>query len=477
MVHKENVWLSPVELTKYVHTEILKREYLNNGIIEKSVFENKNFHPEIIDLLLSQKVIFLHHFGYQNNKRQEEYIIPNYLPLINHSGADLSLMTFGLDTPLFVLKFKRYLPFGIINQLICHFGQLPDQKKFWRDFLIFTIDRQAKIMINLDLDNLQIKVFAEFKKTTSPDFQNNVEKYLFYSIMAVYWDFKALPDNLDSFIKNYTKANMSITNEGEKLDLDYSEDLIRSFYNDQSCRPNDLYISKDNVNFLKYKALCAVDAYQNRLMNFKTNNKGEFIQNRELPFHMFQNFTNRNLRSMKKIFISYSRKDKKFKDDLKTHLKILERYCVAKAWSCEEMKAGEWDSQIQDELAESDIIIYMVSDNFLASDYIMEKEVNTGIDYVKDNPSKKIICVLVRECAWDSWQFLADNFKADGAAHQSTTLGKYQFIPWHIFNAKEDHEREELIALEQWNRNGYEVRSLAYKQICNKVLEAIKQIS
>ena len=199
------------------------------------------------------------------------------------------------------------------------------------------------------------------------------------------------------------------------------------------------------------------------------------MEYKDLPFSPYQNFTHINLRTMKKIFISYSRKDKKFKDDLKTQLKILERYCVAKAWSCEEMNAGEWDEQIQNELKESDIIIYMVSDNFLASDYIMDKEVNIGIELVKNNPNKKIICVLVRECSWDNWQFLADNFSADGSSEN--TLGKYQFIPWHIFNNKKNDEREELIALEQWDREGYEVRSVAYKQIVNKILDTIKQIS
>lgn len=477
LVHKENIWLSPVELTKYVHTEILKKEYLNDGIIEKSAFEKNYFPQEIIDLLISQKVIFLHDFGFQNNKKQAEYIIPNYLPLLNDSSAELSLMTFGLDNPLFVLKFKKFLPFGIINQLICHFGQLPDQKKFWRDFLIFTIEREVKIMINLDLDNLQVKVYSEFKKSASVDFQNSVEKYLFYCIMAMYWDFKAIPNSLDSFMKNYKKVNNFTKDEIENLDLDYTEDLLRSFYNDDGCRPYDLYISKDDKNFINYRDLCNVDPNENKLKAYQINKENKLKQYKELPFNIYQNFTSRNLRTMKKIFISYSRKDKKFKDDLKTHLKILERYCVAKAWSCEEMKAGEWDEQIQEELIESDIIVYMVSDNFLASNYIMDKEVNVGIELVKNNPNKKIICVLVRECAWDSWQFLADNFTENGSPHPETTLGKYQFIPWHIFNGKSNEEREELIALEQWDRTGYEVRNIAYKQISTKILETLKQLS
>jgi len=477
LVHKENVWLSPVELTKYVHDEILKKEYLNNGIVEKSIFE-KNYVPnEIVDLLLSQKVIFLHHYGFTNNKKQQEYIFPNYLPLINNTGADFSLMSFGLENPLFVLKFDKFLPFGLINQMICYFGQLPDQKKFWRDFLIFTIDKKVKIMIKLDLENLEIKVYAEFKKLTPVNFENDVEKYLFYSIMAMYWDFSFLPENIDAFSQSFDKIKNKATKDiDDENQMDSSIDPhILSFYLDSSCRPEDLYISKDDKYFIHYPSLCSTSGKETRIKTFRSNEERKLIEDKERPFHKYQNFTHINLQTMKKIFISYSRKDKKFKDDLKSHLKILERYCVAKAWSCEEMKSGDWDEQIQNELLESDIIIYMVSDNFLASDYIMDKEVNVGIEMVMNNPSKKIICVLVRECSWDNWQFLAENFKVDGLPQ--TTLGKYQFIPWHIFNKKTDDEREELIALEQWNRSGYEVRSIAYKQISNKILEAIQQIN
>lgn len=473
LIHNENIWLSPAELTKYVHEEILKKEYLNNGIIEKSLFEKKYFPNEIIDLLISQKVIFFHRFGVDNRyERQEEYIVPNYLPLLNNSEADFNLMTFGLENPLFVLKFDKFLPFGLINQMICYFGQLPDKKKFWRDFLIFTINKEVKVMIKLDLDNLEIKVYSQFIKSTSNDFKNNIEKYLFFSIMAMYWDFPAIPENLETFVERFRviKTNTNMTSEMEFID--YS---LYDFYNNFECRPKDLFISKDDKYFVNYKSLCSVDTNNTKMKTFQINSDRKLKEYKDMPFDIYQNFTHKNLRTMKKIFISYSRKDKKFKDDLKIQLKVLERYCVAKAWTCEEMNAGEWDEQIQNELNESDIIVYMISDNFLASDYIMDKEVNVGIEMVKNNPNKKIICVLVRECSWDSWQFLSDNFSGSGAVQN--TLGKYQFIPWHIFNNKKDDEREELVSLEQWGREGYEVRSIAYKQIVSKILETIKQIS
>ena len=84
--------------------------------------------------------------------------------------------------------------------------------------------------------------------------------------------------------------------------------------------------------------------------------------------------------------------------DLKKHLSIIERYGLIKAWSCDKIVAGKWNDQIQKELEESDIIIYMVSADFMDSDYIMIEEVKKGIELVNKNPEKKIICVLVGVC-------------------------------------------------------------------------------
>lgn len=113
-----------------------------------------------------QKVIFWH----QHGQKGPEYIIPNYLTLIESSGIDYDLMVFGLDNPLFILKYEDFMPFGLINQLICHFGQLPDRKKFWRDQLLFTISKkdgektihQAKILIKLNFNDLKLEGICAF---------------------------------------------------------------------------------------------------------------------------------------------------------------------------------------------------------------------------------------------------------------------------------------------------------------------------
>ena len=180
-----------------------------------------------------------------------------------------------------------------------------------------------------------------------------------------------------------------------------------------------------------------------------------------------------------KVFISYSRKDLEFKDELKSHLSILERYDLLKTWACDEMVAGKWDKQIQTELEEADIIVYMVSHNFMSSEYIMEKEVKKGLKLAEENPSKKIVCVLARPCLWNSWEQIEKKYKeivGENAIFSDTMdLSQYQFLPYHQYKNNEGTAiREEIVALEQWSSHPYTSRNVAYTQIASRILKELK---
>ncbi|WP_428232811.1 COR domain-containing protein, partial [Flavobacterium sp.] len=127
---KDVAWLNPSLLTKYIHTKILTKKDLieSRGEISENNFLNiANNDIKITQLLHLQKVIF-------HNKKDKKYIIPSFLPLANDIKVknNYDILTFGLDKPTFILKFESFIPFGIVNQLICHFGNNPDSKHFWR---------------------------------------------------------------------------------------------------------------------------------------------------------------------------------------------------------------------------------------------------------------------------------------------------------------------------------------------------------
>jgi internalin A len=168
----------------------------------------------------------------------------------------------------------------------------------------------------------------------------------------------------------------------------------------------------------------------------------------------------------KKIFISYSRQDVTYKDELREHLSLLSHYNAISEWACEDIEAGEWDKQIQSELQKADILIYMVSASFIASSYIMDMEVARGIEIIKNDPNNRIMCVLVKECAWRHWSSLEkEHNKFKKAPDKDIT--NFQFLPYH----KKD--REFILSLEQWGRGEYEPRNVAYSQIIDQIKKII----
>lgn len=70
------------------------------------------------------------------------------------------------------------------------------------------------------------------------------------------------------------------------------------------------------------------------------------------------------------VFISYARKDKRLVEQLITHLKTLQRQKPFEIWYDRKLEAGmRWKEEIDQELAAADVILLLVSPDFLASEY------------------------------------------------------------------------------------------------------------
>lgn len=244
--------------------------------------------------------------------------------------------------------------------------------------------------------------------------------------------------------------------------------------------PPDLYLSVDDRHFLS-AAVLGTATFKDTLGLACIKDEAGFHEDRQrlIPLYPFRHFTNQPLFKMKKIFISYSRTDTAFKNELQTHLSPYSRYGAISSWNCDQMRAGAWHAQVQRELAEADILIFMISPHFMASDYIMEKEVKKGIDLVNADPAqqKKVYGVLVRECAWRNWPVLVAMADAQGKPAGETVpdLTNQQLLPYHPYkDAAGTIIRRELLALEQWGRLQYEMPSVAYRDIADKIFAEVK---
>jgi len=74
------------------------------------------------------------------------------------------------------------------------------------------------------------------------------------------------------------------------------------------------------------------------------------------------------------IFVSYSHQDETWRKRFETMAKPLSRAESMRFWSDKDIRAGEWEKQIEAAMRGAVAAVLLVSDNFLASDYIIEKE-------------------------------------------------------------------------------------------------------
>lgn len=101
-----------------------------------------------------------------------------------------------------------------------------------------------------------------------------------------------------------------------------------------------------------------------------------------------------------KIFLSYAHADESFKDELYKHMSPLKKSEKIKMWSDEELLPGSsFNDEIKEELEQSDIIILLISADFIASDYCYEKEMKNAISRAEKEECY-VVPVIVRDCQW-----------------------------------------------------------------------------
>ena len=101
------------------------------------------------------------------------------------------------------------------------------------------------------------------------------------------------------------------------------------------------------------------------------------------------------------VFVSYSHKDKKEKDDLLIQLKVIKGAGLIDHWSDDRIGAGaEWEQEIHQAIAQARVAILLISANFLASDFINDIEVPALLER-HEREELTIFPVIARDCAWE----------------------------------------------------------------------------
>lgn len=98
-----------------------------------------------------------------------------------------------------------------------------------------------------------------------------------------------------------------------------------------------------------------------------------------------------------RIFCSYSHKDEFSRKALEVHLKLLQRRRLIESWDDRKLEAGDdWKETISDNLDGADIVILLVSPDFIASDYCYELEMRRALER-HETGAARVIPIIVRD--------------------------------------------------------------------------------
>jgi energy-coupling factor transporter ATP-binding protein EcfA2 len=106
-----------------------------------------------------------------------------------------------------------------------------------------------------------------------------------------------------------------------------------------------------------------------------------------------------------RLFIAYASADEALRAELETHLTLLKREGLLDVWHDRRISAGsEWQGEIDQNLETAELVLLLVSSDFLASDYVWDVEIRRAMER-REAGEARVIPVILRPCDWRSAPF------------------------------------------------------------------------
>ena len=419
------VWLDPAAFVQMIHGEILQKDDINRGTVPKEVFERKLHNLSsgstsvehvqngnmTLQLLLEELIVY---------EDKNCYVIPGYLPLHSDDEA-YQWLTLGFERPNFVLKFERFIPFGLINQIIAYYGREEGAlKRYWRDQVIFTAGREMDrrqieqeekkeglpkanaedylIWIKLDFTDLAISVFIkEQRKTSAKDMQRK-EVAILSDILDMYWNNIPPREQIGDKGAEQTRSTIRETNRKKRP--------IQDLY--LSCAQADKDLTESHYIHLgtlddESKTTARIAAYPLK------DGAIDKERVREVSTRPYKHLSvNKKLSGVKRVFISYSKHDREELEQCLLFFKPLVKSGHIELYYDELTKfETPIHSEIRRRITGADCIIALVSQNYLGTDYILDHELPVIEDY-----EKTLIPIQIKPCTFYEVETLSKHYFA-----------------------------------------------------------------
>ena len=125
-----------------------------------------------------------------------------------------------------------------------------------------------------------------------------------------------------------------------------------------------------------------------------------------------------------KIFYSYAHEDEHLRDELSAYLGVLRQNNKIEEWHDRKIRPGiNFNTEISDEIENTDVILFLISKDFLNSDYCFGIEVNKAFELQKTH-SIEIIPILLKPCLFEESRFSQLQIIPRDAQPISTSVSK-----------------------------------------------------
>ena len=105
------------------------------------------------------------------------------------------------------------------------------------------------------------------------------------------------------------------------------------------------------------------------------------------------------------LFFSYSHVDESLRDQMEKHLSALKHQGLLDGWHDRRIMAGqEFGEEIDAHLDEADVILLLISSDFLASEYCYQREMKRAMERHEAREAI-VIPVILRPCDWHDTPF------------------------------------------------------------------------
>ncbi len=410
------IFTQPKLLLDLIYDDILNEDLQNNkGKLTNELevaAKNKDLKlkvSELETLLSSFKLIF--------KTKDDCWYAPQYLPEEAPAWLDLLKQhTFGF--PNIIVSSDQYLMNSILLDIFQEYGNIIKKDAsylFWQKGLVIEKDGQL-LLIEYDRKQMRLLIYGD-QQENNKKLQEEVIEFILETIYiaeGVLYTKESEDYNIETVAKRVYKLKTSV-NPTKSGKLSWSSDKVKI----------DVSIDgKYYVNIQQLNKNVANEIFSIKAFDYDDNT----IQKTFSVFRFNQYLDNKHQGTMKKVAISYSKDDLKLVNEFKKSLIPLQDdgLIASPIWYCTDLKAGtEWDNEIKENFEAADMIFFMVSPNFLATNYIKEHEIKTAIEkrtkqIAANKPTSeqlKIIPIILDHCSWTR-------------KDKTMNLGQYNALPY-----------------------------------------------